>query len=172
MDTCIVSFSDLGANAVCSVKPPRTLDAVRLGVPALSVNQQANLTNEIGSGPFVVKSFQTGVSYTLVKRRDYNWGPAALGHTGQAYLDSITYKVVADESTREQVLVAGDAQADFNVTPTPRRCSTRSRRSRGDKPSRRPVKPRDRSGNQDLYTERTAAPPLRPGVTPILSHGY
>ena len=27
---------------------------------ALSVNQQANLTNEIGSGPFVVKSFQTG----------------------------------------------------------------------------------------------------------------
>src|SRR6202451_1327614 len=32
---------------------------------ALSRNQQANLTNEIGSGPFVVKSFQTGVSYTL-----------------------------------------------------------------------------------------------------------
>ena len=29
---------------------------------ALSVNQQANLLNEIGSGPFVVKSYQTGVS--------------------------------------------------------------------------------------------------------------
>ena len=85
---------------------------------ALSVNQQANLTNEIGSGPFVVKSFQTGVSYTLVRRADYNWGPAALGHTGPAYLDSITYKVVADESTREQAVVAGDAQADFNVTPS------------------------------------------------------
>jgi peptide/nickel transport system substrate-binding protein len=85
---------------------------------ALSVNQQANLTNEIGSGPFVVKSFQTGVSYTLERRADYNWGPAALGHTGPAYLDSITYKVVADESTREQAVVAGDAQADFNVTPS------------------------------------------------------
>jgi peptide/nickel transport system substrate-binding protein len=85
---------------------------------ALSVNQQANLLNEIGSGPFVVKSYQTGVSYTLVKRADYNWGPPALGHTGPAYLDSITYKVVADESTREQAVVAGDAQADFNVTPS------------------------------------------------------
>ena len=85
---------------------------------ALSVNQQANLTNEIGSGPFVVKSFQTGVSYTLTRRADYDWGPPALGHTGPAYLDSITYKVVADESTREQAVVAGDAQADFNVTPS------------------------------------------------------
>jgi peptide/nickel transport system substrate-binding protein len=85
---------------------------------ALSVNQQANLSNEIGSGPFVVKSFQTGVSYTLVRRADYNWGPPALGHTGPAYLDSITYKVVADESTRESAVVAGDAQADFNVTPS------------------------------------------------------
>ena len=85
---------------------------------ALSVNQQANLLNEIGSGPFVVKSYQTGVSYTLVKRTDYNWGPPALGHTGPAYLDSITYKVVADESTREEAVVAGDAQVDFNVTPS------------------------------------------------------
>src|SRR5580704_1953503 len=85
---------------------------------ALSVNQQANLLNEIGSGPFVVKSYQTGVSYTLVRRANYNWGPPALGHTGPAYLNSITYKVVADESTREQAVVAGDAQADFNVTPS------------------------------------------------------
>ena len=85
---------------------------------ALSANQQANLTNEIGSGPFVVKSYQTGVSYTLERRADYDWGPPALGHTGPAYLDSITYKVVADESTREQAVVAGDAQADFNVTPS------------------------------------------------------
>jgi peptide/nickel transport system substrate-binding protein len=85
---------------------------------ALPVSQQANLLNEFGSGPFVVKSYQTGVSYTLVRRADYSWGPPALGHTGPAYLDSITYKVVADESTREQAVVAGDAQVDFNVTPS------------------------------------------------------
>jgi peptide/nickel transport system substrate-binding protein len=94
----------------CILLAPKTL--------ALPVNQQANLYNEVGSGPFVVKSYQTGVSYTLVKRADYNWGPPALGHTGPAYLDSITYKVVADESTREQAVVGGDAQVDFNVTPS------------------------------------------------------
>jgi peptide/nickel transport system substrate-binding protein len=85
---------------------------------ALSVNQQANLSNEFGSGPFVVKSWQQGVSYTLVKRPDYNWGPPALGHTGPAYLDSLTFKVVANESTRESAVVSGDAQSDFNVTPS------------------------------------------------------
>jgi peptide/nickel transport system substrate-binding protein len=94
----------------CILLAPKTL--------ALPVSQQANLSMEIGSGPFVVKSWQTGVSYTLVRRADYNWGPSALGHTGPAYLDSITYKVVADESTREQAVESGEAQADFNVTPS------------------------------------------------------
>lgn len=94
----------------CILLAPKTL--------ALPVNQQANLLNETGSGPFVVKSYQTGVSYTLVKRPDYRWGPPALGHTGPAYLDSITYKVVAGEATRESAVESGEAQADFNVTPS------------------------------------------------------
>ncbi len=90
----------------CILLAPKTLNE--------SVNQQANLLTEYGSGPFTVKSYKQGVSYTLVKRKDYNWGPAALGHTGPAYLNSITYKVVADSSTREQAVEAGDAQVDFN----------------------------------------------------------
>jgi peptide/nickel transport system substrate-binding protein len=90
----------------CILLSPKTL--------AGSVNQQANLLTEYGSGPFVVKSYKQGVSYTLVKRKDYNWGPEALGHTGPAYLNSITYKIVADSSTREQAVEAGDAQVDFN----------------------------------------------------------
>jgi peptide/nickel transport system substrate-binding protein len=85
---------------------PKTLSA--------PVTQQADLFKNVGSGPFVVKSYKQGVSYTLVRRKDYNWGPAALGHTGPAYLDSITYKVVADGSTREQAVQAGGAQVDFN----------------------------------------------------------
>ncbi len=90
----------------CILLSPKTLSQ--------SVNQQANLLTEYGSGPFTVKSYKQGVSYTLVKRKDYNWGPQALGHTGPAYLNSITYKVVADSSTREQAVEAGDAQVDFN----------------------------------------------------------
>jgi peptide/nickel transport system substrate-binding protein len=90
----------------CILLSPKTL--------ALSVNQQADLYKEIGSGPFTVKSYTQGVEYTLVKRKDYNWGPPALGHTGPAYLDSITYKVVADATTREDAVESGDAQVDYN----------------------------------------------------------
>jgi peptide/nickel transport system substrate-binding protein len=112
-DTVEVSFSKptlgfiptLGYHG-CILLSPKTL--------ALSVNQQADLDQEIGSGPFVVKSFKQGVSYTLVKRKDYNWGPPALGHTGPAYLNSITYKVVADSTTREDAVESGDAQVDYN----------------------------------------------------------
>jgi peptide/nickel transport system substrate-binding protein len=85
---------------------PRTL--------AEPVTQQADLLKNIGSGPFTVKSYKQGVSFTLVRRKDYNWGPAALGHSGPAYLDSLTYKVVADGSTREQAVQSGSAQVDFN----------------------------------------------------------
>jgi peptide/nickel transport system substrate-binding protein len=99
--------------AGCIVLAPKTL--------AMSPNQQAVLTNDIGTGPFVVKSYKQGVSYTLDKRKDYNWGSPAFGHTGPAYLDSITYKVVADATTREEAVEAGDAQVayDPNVADIP-----------------------------------------------------
>ncbi|HWH94843.1 MAG TPA: ABC transporter substrate-binding protein [Baekduia sp.] len=90
----------------CILLSPKTLSA--------PVTQQADLLKNIGSGPFTVKSYKQGVSYTLIKRKDYNWGPPALGHTGPAYLDSITYKVVADGSTREQAVQAGSAQVGYN----------------------------------------------------------
>jgi peptide/nickel transport system substrate-binding protein len=90
----------------CILLSPKTL--------AEPTTQQADLTSDYGSGPFVVKSFTQGVSYTLVRRKDYNWGPAALGHTGPAYLNSITYSVVADADTREQAVESGQAQVDFN----------------------------------------------------------
>jgi peptide/nickel transport system substrate-binding protein len=90
----------------CIVLSPKTL--------AETPTQQANLYTEYGTGPFVVKSYTQGVSYTLVRRKDYNWGPAALGHTGPAYLNSITYQVVADSDTREQAVESGQADVDFN----------------------------------------------------------
>jgi peptide/nickel transport system substrate-binding protein len=92
--------------AGCIVLAPKTLES--------SVNEQANLSDDIGTGPFVVKTYKQGVSYTLDKRKDYDWGPPALGHTGPAYLDSITYKVVADPTTREAAVQSGDAQVDYN----------------------------------------------------------
>ncbi len=84
---------------------------------ALPVDQQANLANDIGSGPFVVKSWKQGEEYVLEKRKDYKWGPAAIGNTGPAYIDTITYKVIKDESVRTQAVTAGQAQVAYNVQP-------------------------------------------------------
>ena len=93
----------------CILLSPKTL--------ALPVQQQADLLQEIGSGPFVVKSWKQGDSYVLEKRKDYNWGPAALGHTGPARLDTITYKVIKDTSVRTSTVASGQAEVAFNVEP-------------------------------------------------------
>lgn len=84
---------------------------------ALPLDQQADLSKEIGSGPYTVASYKQGESYVLKKRADYEWGPKALGHTGPAYIDTITYKVIKDESVRTQAVVAGQAQVSYNVEP-------------------------------------------------------
>ena len=92
--------------AGCIVLAPKTL--------AMSPNQQAVLTNDIGTGPFVVKSYKQGVSYTLDKRASYDWASPAFGRNGPAYLNSITYKVVADATTREEAVESGDAQVAYD----------------------------------------------------------
>ena len=88
---------------------PKTLDR-----PA---EEQADLSNDIGSGPFVVESWKEGDSVVLTKRADYDWGPEAVGHTGPAYLDSITYKLVAESSTRAGAVQANQADVAYNVPP-------------------------------------------------------
>lgn len=88
---------------------PKTLDR-----PA---EEQADLSNDIGSGPFVVESWKEGDSVVLKKRADYDWGPEAVGHTGPAYLDSITYKLVAESSTRAGAVQANQADVAYNVPP-------------------------------------------------------
>lgn len=78
---------------------------------------QADLSKTAGSGPYIVKSWKEGDHVTLVKRKDYNWGPAAVGHTGPAYLDSITYKLVAEPSLRVSSVQSGQADVAYNASP-------------------------------------------------------
>ncbi|PPQ16051.1 peptide ABC transporter substrate-binding protein [Bradyrhizobium sp. AC87j1] len=79
--------------------------------------QQADLSKTSGSGPYVVASWKEGDFVKLVKRKDYNWGPAAVGHTGPAFLNSITYKLVSEPSLRVAAVQSG--QADVAYSPSP-----------------------------------------------------
>ncbi len=84
---------------------------------ALPAEQQADLSKDIGSGPFVVASWKEGDSVVLKKRADYDWAPAALKHQGPAYLDSITYKIVAEPSVRTSAVQSGQADVAYNPSP-------------------------------------------------------
>jgi len=79
--------------------------------------QQADLSKTSGSGPYVVDSWKEGDFVKLVKRKDYNWGPPAVGHTGPAYLDSITYKLVSEPSLRVAAVQSGQADVAYNASP-------------------------------------------------------
>ena len=83
----------------------------------LAAGELGNLDRQIGSGPFVVKSWREADSVVLVRRPDYNWGPAAIGHSGPALLDQITFKVVKDAALRAAALEAGQAEIVLNVEP-------------------------------------------------------
>ncbi|WP_441236159.1 ABC transporter substrate-binding protein [Bradyrhizobium sp. 930_D9_N1_4] len=84
---------------------------------AQPATQQADLSKTSGSGPYVVASWKEGDFVKLVKRKDYNWGPAAVGHTGPAHLNSITYKLVSEPSLRVAAVQSG--QADVAYSPSP-----------------------------------------------------
>ncbi|MBP2549291.1 peptide/nickel transport system substrate-binding protein [Neorhizobium galegae] len=84
---------------------------------AQPATQQADLAKTSGSGPYVVESWKEGDHVTLVKRKDYNWGPPAVGHTGPAYLDRITYKIVSEPSLRVSAVQSSQADVAYNASP-------------------------------------------------------
>jgi peptide/nickel transport system substrate-binding protein len=84
---------------------------------AQPASAQADLSKTAGSGPYVVQSWKEGDHVTLVKRKDYNWGPAAVGHTGPAFLDTITYKLVSEPSLRVASVQSGQADVVYNASP-------------------------------------------------------
>ncbi|PYE43630.1 peptide/nickel transport system substrate-binding protein [Rhizobium sp. PP-F2F-G20b] len=84
---------------------------------AQPATEQADLSKSSGSGPYVVVSWKEGDHVTLTKRKDYNWGPAAVGHTGPAFLDTITYKLVSEPSLRIASVQSGQADVAYNASP-------------------------------------------------------
>ncbi|AGS25973.1 dipeptide ABC transporter substrate-binding protein (plasmid) [Rhizobium etli] len=84
---------------------------------ASPASAQADLGKTSGSGPYVVESWKEGDYVKLVKRKDYNWGPAAVGQTGPAHLDTITYKLVSEPSLRVAAVQSGQADVAYNASP-------------------------------------------------------
>ncbi|WP_214319525.1 TIGR04028 family ABC transporter substrate-binding protein [Nonomuraea sediminis] len=77
----------------------------------LPYEQQCQLKNVIGSGPFTVAKQVIDKEVDLAARKDYNWAPPASKHQGRAYLDQIKVIVTPEDNVRVGALTSG--QADF-----------------------------------------------------------
>lgn len=84
---------------------------------ALPAEEQADLSNDIGSGPYVVESWKDGDSVVLRKRADYDWAPEALDHQGPARIDTLTYKLVAEQQVRTSSVLSNQADVAYNPSP-------------------------------------------------------
>ncbi|MGW6129087.1 ABC transporter substrate-binding protein [Cellulomonas sp. NPDC055163] len=84
---------------------------------ATDLNGHGDLTNWIGTGPFVVESVEGTTGVTLERREDYDWAPEGSGHEGKAYLERIVFTTVPEASTRVGALQSGEAHISRNIAP-------------------------------------------------------
>ncbi|MEU4725512.1 TIGR04028 family ABC transporter substrate-binding protein [Nonomuraea dietziae] len=78
---------------------------------SLPYEQQCQLKNVVGSGPFTVANQIVDKQIDLKARKDYNWAPPSSKHQGRAYLDEIKIIVTPEDNVRVGALTSG--QADF-----------------------------------------------------------
>lgn len=100
---------------------PNSTASVALGIVgdatlAVPYDQRADGKAVVGTGPFTLKSYTKDTATVLAAREDYAWGPEALGNTGRARLDTVTFQIVPEAGVRtgsltsDQVDVAGGVQ--------------------------------------------------------------
>lgn len=62
-----------------------------------------------GTGPFMLQEWNDQVDMTLVKNPNYNWAATWTGHFGQANVDKIITKFIAEDDTRMLEMERGES---------------------------------------------------------------
>ena len=74
-----------------------------MGVPSqIAVDKMGadfGVTAAVGTGPFKLKSFAIGLETVLTRNDDYAWASDLSENQGAAYLDSVTFREIPDQST-------------------------------------------------------------------------
>ena len=70
-----------------------------------------------GTGPFVIDSYTKNDSAKLSKRTGYAWPSATAQHTGEAYLDSVTFTFLSESGVRVGALQSGQVNSVSLVQP-------------------------------------------------------
>ncbi|WP_036959046.1 ABC transporter substrate-binding protein [Promicromonospora kroppenstedtii] len=88
---------------------------------ALERSQEENCAAPVGTGPFVVDTWERQDSVTLVRNDDYNSPPADVAEATEGsdlpYLDSIVWRFIPDSASRYAALQSGEVQVIDNAQP-------------------------------------------------------
>jgi len=95
-----------------------TAGLVSPGTLALDLDGQSDISQIVGSGPFVFDSQVPEQEITLVKRDDYAWPNEDSENQGAAYLDSVVIKVLAEVSLRAGAVTSGQVDVSRGIQPT------------------------------------------------------
>ena len=85
----------------------------------------------VGSGPFVITSFNEQVGATLVNRPGYAWDPGTAKNKGAAYISRLVYNFVSNDTTREGSLTSGQVDS----IEAPRRPTSPASKARASRSS-------------------------------------
>jgi peptide/nickel transport system substrate-binding protein len=72
----------------------------------------------VGSGPFILDTWEAGQELVLKRNPDYAWGPPIVDNQGAPYLDALVYKVIPDATTQVAALQAGEVNVVFINQPS------------------------------------------------------
>lgn len=96
------------------------LTDVTLGIQSPAAMQKFGadyVRNPVGTGPFMFKEWNRRDRIVLVRNPKYNWGPPWAKHTGPAYLDQVTYRMIPEDGSRVAALEAGQLDGIGRVPP-------------------------------------------------------
>ncbi|MFK0004822.1 ABC transporter substrate-binding protein [Paenarthrobacter sp. NPDC090522] len=69
-----------------------------------------------GSGPFNVKSYTVDKEAVLERRAGYNWPSSTNSNKGEAYLDTVTFKIIPEAGNRTGSLQSGQIDATAAIS--------------------------------------------------------
>ncbi len=76
--------------------------------------------NLVGTGPFMLESWESGQSITMKRNPDYDWGPPMVENQGPPHLEKMVYNVIPDATTQLAALQSGDVDVLFVNRPAHR----------------------------------------------------
>ncbi|GAA2181365.1 ABC transporter substrate-binding protein [Brooklawnia cerclae] len=114
--TVVVKFSQSNAQFLQATS---TFSLGLLSPASAEISPEERCTGDfVGSGPFSVESYTFDSEIVLKKVPGYDWGPSTNDHTGEAYLDTITVKVIPESGNRTGSLQSGQIDATAGISST------------------------------------------------------